>query len=1058
MIKPLLSEIKSVVNETPGAKDTSRAFTYIEFVKEFGYGDDPDDFIVLYKDYLIKWNQRNNGDTTLSNEEFVQEKMIQILKTITLDYSSYEEQDFIANLDWENPNHLRAVLPLYCRKIREITEFYRKCRNEAHLIVYRNSFKGSTSNIEEIIYQKVFDYVFNNRDVSVTYADIKRDLMISIENYVDTYSEYFDIPRRTVPGNESRRRMLSANMNDVQWQDYIKISSVVSDTLYSGSMYLKEIPLIASLGLDLSQECVGDLLALKNTLVEQTTINLIPLNEQVALRRRFYEKFLGVDLYYLYTDSENNIVKMDILCQAKNKSGNLLNVGTVDRAAVDADQYELLSNVGLFFKPDKTSIIKVNAKDYSWEIDEEALIPNSLYVFPNPDKYGDIGNNKSSVYPFTMRYRLDYDIKNMSSGEACDDPLIYLTDSSWRAYYTKQDEDFRIFDNTNWEYSFTSLANKGILHQYQVDEYGNQFASVKGFNERHFDQYGNEIAEVDWSDDDADIVYEFAEETIDVPENVESDEPSQDSDQTRRPILLNGGYFEDPYKPGHPFDFTKNIRIDTNYNWTGIILAQKPLVVPRLLYPTVNIGEFGHDAQIEYVDHWRVTTKTEKTKEEESITKATMKRFFSRSLMDGTSSSNRRIVTVKKTRTELNDEAGVLYLRKCSSLNEKPEIFIKENVKSFQIIFNTIVIEYQNKYELMKYDFDGENFEVKPDTVKEVIKFDQSKVLFVEKEKSFYFCSTKVFDDRIAPVITKYDTRKQSLETIIDSINEPLEDDNFSKREGLSGIKGIYFSYNSSMGRFLLAYANDDKLGTTYIYEHQFKLNDRETFEKTLQSNVYTTLLPDENVVYSGETVEEMTDKETGETFFNGKIENYVQPQYDSDGRLVNQPSFGCTVTDIKGLYVGHGRNLFVPLPEDFDPQYHSGQWERTFMASSWCIGSMYSSIEGAIDMDFERNIIITSLDYVSAIANSSWGWANGKLVVQAYDEVEDNWIELGTKTTNYPSTQYALYLHQEHLDLNNSKAYKKYRFLLTPTTPSNFHVTGISSIKLNGFFIKEQG
>lgn len=237
------------------------------------------------------------------------------------------------------------------------------------------------------------------------------------------------------------------------------------------------------------------------------------------MRRKFYEKFLGVDLYYLYTDENADIVKMDVMCYAKNKTGNLLNVGTVDRAVTEAEQLELLSRIGLFFKPDKTSIIKVSAKDYSWKIYEDDLQANTMYVFPDPDKYGDIGNNKSQRYPFTMRYKMDYDIKNMSSGVACDDPLVYITDTSWRAYYSKQDEDFRIIDNKNWNYSFTNLANKGILHQYQVDAFGNQFGLIKGGNIIHYDENGNVIPEDLWSDDDYSIVYEFAQGTIDVPEH-----------------------------------------------------------------------------------------------------------------------------------------------------------------------------------------------------------------------------------------------------------------------------------------------------------------------------------------------------------------------------------------------------------------------------------------------------------------------------------------------------------------------------------------------------------
>jgi hypothetical protein len=200
------------------------------------------------------------------------------------------------------------------------------------------------------------------------------------------------------------------------------------------------------------------MLALKRNLTANTTVNQVPLTEQVALKRRLYEKFLGCDLYYMYVDLEGNI-QMDVLCRADNPSGNLLNCGTADTATIENEQLELLSHIGLFFKPDKTSILKVNAKSFEWSIDTDIVQPDTMYVFPDPTKYGDIGNNKSSQYPLIMEYKLDYDIKNMSSGEACDDPLMFISDQGWRSYYSKQDDDFKLVDNTNYEYSFTYLAN-----------------------------------------------------------------------------------------------------------------------------------------------------------------------------------------------------------------------------------------------------------------------------------------------------------------------------------------------------------------------------------------------------------------------------------------------------------------------------------------------------------------------------------------------------------------------------------------------------------------------
>jgi len=62
-----------------------------------------------------------------------------------------------------------------------------------------------------------------------------------------------------------------------------------------------------------------------------------------------------------------------------------------------------------------------------------------------------------------MEYRTNYDIRNLSSGTAADDPLMFITDQGWRSYYSKQDDDFKQIKNNDWEYSFTYLSNKGFL-------------------------------------------------------------------------------------------------------------------------------------------------------------------------------------------------------------------------------------------------------------------------------------------------------------------------------------------------------------------------------------------------------------------------------------------------------------------------------------------------------------------------------------------------------------------------------------------------------------------
>ena len=90
MLNPLLSEIDSIINGNSYASDNERVFTFIEFVKQFGYDNDPNIFVTAYKDYVTKWGEVKKNSIEIS-DDFVFTKLVDVLKSITLDYSTYEE-------------------------------------------------------------------------------------------------------------------------------------------------------------------------------------------------------------------------------------------------------------------------------------------------------------------------------------------------------------------------------------------------------------------------------------------------------------------------------------------------------------------------------------------------------------------------------------------------------------------------------------------------------------------------------------------------------------------------------------------------------------------------------------------------------------------------------------------------------------------------------------------------------------------------------------------------------------------------------------------------------
>lgn len=898
----LIENLPSVINDTVNALDNQRAFTFIEFVKVSGEQNEDDSIIALYKDYLTKWTEKQKFDAS-EQKDFVQARVVELLKTITLTYSSYEEKQFISQLDWSNIENIKTIIPLYVKRINEICNFYRQKRTDAFFIIEKNKKKGSALALEQIIYDTIVDFVFNNKNVLPQLTEIKRNLSISIENYIDTYSDYFDITRdKSIRDKQERAEPIEANINDVDYRDYIEINTVIAEIIYSGEVYLEEIPLIANLGMDFSQECVGQLLEVKNKLLAEATINLVPLTEKIALRRKLYEKYVGCDLYYMYVDDKKN-VKIDLLVKASNPSGNLLNCGSPDTVTTPGNQLKLLSNIGLFFKPDKTSILKVNAKEYTWEVDATKLLEDTVYVFPDPSKYGDIGNNKDPNYPLIMEYKLDYDIRNLSSGNSCDDPLVFIDSQIFSSYYSKQQDVFKLIDNKNFDYSFTSLENFGIIKNYQTDSYGNEFAIFKGYKEVYaVGPDGKQHL------DHVEVPENFLPETI-YP-NVEEEKAKKREDF----ILINGGYFEDPFHKGKPFDFTKKLEIDDHYRWTGLILGEAPLVTPEQIYDTLDFGEFGSTNGIQYIDHFRYTaSKTDSLEEKKDLITEVVEDFYS-TLFDNDKYKDVPVVKVKRSFVDFESESGTVLVKLGNAVESKPQgimdVFYwlpdsvkKEEIVSFSLTGTTLVLETKNNFVFVNYSFDGNKISEKEFNKKTlVLKKDKfsSNLLYVAKDKVFYVAMFKEFvSDKgvFLPTIYKFtpetyrlqevycvwnfvDELKSQFETlknkwsfdpdmiaakndIIDKFLQntsnaslikgyvdrgDLNIDNFSfNYEGDVRPEAFKFSYNSSLNMFLLSYVINSNNGFPYIYQHKFRLFDDDMFKDTIKSTVFSVSEAQEN-------------------------------------------------------------------------------------------------------------------------------------------------------------------------------------------------------------------
>ena len=831
----LLKSLCSIINKRHDAKDKDRAFTFIEFIKEFGYDNSTSSFLNDYKSYLSQWAVSSEKLKNVDDKEFIKESLIETLKSIALTYSSYEEQDFLANIDWENEMHKRAIVPFFAEKIKNICDFYKNKRQEAHLVVNKNAFKGSRTSLEQIIYDKIIDFYFENKNLKPHISRLQHDLIISIEEYIDIYSEYFDIPRNKKCTDKTRAELIDANINNVNYDDYINVAKVVSEILFNGELYLEEIPLIAQVGLDLSQKCAGDVATLRDVLLNEATVNQVSISDQIALRRKLYEKYLGCDLYYIYCETPNK-VQINVLTRAENPSGNLLNCGTADTAVVESDDIKLLSNIGLFFKPDKTGILKINANDFSWEIDKSKLTEDTFYIFPDPNKYGDIGNNKSLDYPLIYEYKLNDYIKNISSGWAKDDPMAFISTTTWNTYYSKQDNDYILNDNKDYNYSFTSLTNLGLLTDYQVDIFGNEYGLIKGYKNK------DGVLEVPSKFPLPSISYEKG--TID-NSNIENVEPTD--------LLLNGGYFQDPRVTNEvAFPYNERTRFANDYIWSGIIPKENTFTMPDAMCTHINLGSFTDKIVVSYKDHYiQSSESTNNVLTSKSADLSSAGVLFANFLSQP---ANTNIRLVNKSFDDINNESGILYIKNLSKENNFGiEVFPEYDIKKYAIINDVLVIEKEDK--VLFYYYNPET--IKYNFITEITMNNSVyKVLYNESEETFYIAvlapsenngEQSIYTSSLSLAIHKLPIETKRLtqniiNTAADSEFITSNFNNFELDNEFTLMDDFVFTYNNNLDTYLIAYLLNDNSNYPYLYEHKFRLYNKSRFYNTLKTVVYSNI------------------------------------------------------------------------------------------------------------------------------------------------------------------------------------------------------------------------
>lgn len=487
MEKLLTFEFEEVQNSivTPDSLsygDLLQPYSFLEFLKNTSNNYTPKVYNEFYIEYLKRWGNVKN-DIIITDQQIISSQYTDLLKDITLNYSTLEERRFLANIDFSDPEDLEIAIPFFVRKIKDITLLYKSSRDQLTFQIEKNKRKGTPNSIEVAIRQNIIEFLFNNErfsSLNIPLSTVQSEIKIEIEDLVDTFQSYFNL-KSTPPdyGGTLRQEFYSANVNDVDYANYIDLEEFLKTNVFNNT-FLTELGKSFTINVDLTYDAVCDPQNPIGDFLEEQTVGGVTPQDYNALRGDLVRRIIGVD-YYFITKNNDGEIATGILFEASNPVGNLLNVDTASTASVLSDELTSLKKIGLYFAPEKQSIIRLNKTENKYEIDTDNLEEGVTYVYPDPSLYG---KGYDSTYPLIFYYNNSSVYRNSSNAFAFGDPKLSPRDQNYYAYYSREQtfETENINEN-NFNNAFSLLYNSGYVQDWKQDVYGNEYGLFK-------DQYG----------------------------------------------------------------------------------------------------------------------------------------------------------------------------------------------------------------------------------------------------------------------------------------------------------------------------------------------------------------------------------------------------------------------------------------------------------------------------------------------------------------------------------------------------------------------------------------
>lgn len=488
-----------------------------------------------YTQYLAEWYRSKKTSAEETDVDYIKNIYTELLKQITLEYTTPNERRFLENIDYENKDDLDIALPFFAKKLKQIAIYYANQREEIKFSSVRANLKGSDFGINQVVYKQVAEIIKYDPDVqsqladmSLTEEDILTNLRVEVQELYDTEQNYYNIPYEsngedyTAPGSNrfnyfnmslipDRTKMF---LSDTFNQSVIELIEQVPVLLFSGIESItqsdsKELRDIENRSYAITDIITGTEL---DRLGDENFSNYLDTGKlNIEYEQLAFQKYCGTDYYYLSTgDTLTNTVSGKLFT-ADNPHKEILNKFYPTILTTPGENLYKQEYIGGFFTSSDVGILTYTTLDFEYRFKPKTT--ESVYYFPDPatgatgffgaDRpydsiiiyYENINWQKSSItsnYNFGLQkqyrnltrftpYQSQSDTVMSHTGVSrVDDEFDFWTASEPSVWKNQDIYPLESDYSQPIEHRYKELlGGDKIIYKWKTDIYGNEYAFVK---------------------------------------------------------------------------------------------------------------------------------------------------------------------------------------------------------------------------------------------------------------------------------------------------------------------------------------------------------------------------------------------------------------------------------------------------------------------------------------------------------------------------------------------------------------------------------------------------